>query len=159
RVELSGHVENRLYVSLNGYRQDDERVYLYGSDDLGRSWRDIGRGIPAEAVNVVREDTVNPDVLYVGTDRGVYVSIDRGANWQTLDGNLPNVPVHDLFVHPRERELIAGTHGRSAWVVDVLPVQELTTEIRAKPAHLFHLDPVQATRGWRRQSDGWFDRP
>lgn len=159
RVELSAHVENRLYVSLNGYRQDDERVYLYSSDDLGRSWRDIGRGIPAEAVNVVREDSVNPDVLYVGTDRGVYVSIDRGANWQTLDGNLPNVPVHDLFVHPRERELIAGTHGRSAWVVDVLPVQELSAEVRAKPAHLFHLDPVQASRGWRRQSDGWFDRP
>ena len=159
RVELSQHVENRLYASLNGYRQDDDRAYVYASDDLGRSWREIGAGLPAEAVNVVREDPVNAEVLYVGTDRGVYVSTDRGRSWATLDGNLPNVPVHDLVVHPRDRELVAGTHGRSAWVVDVLPVQELTAAVRAKPVHLFHLDAVQADRGWRSRADPWFDRP
>lgn len=158
RVELSRHVEERLYLSLNGYRQDDDRVYLYVSEDLGRNWREIGKGLPAEPVNVIREDTVNPEVLYVGTDRGVYVSTDRGANWSTLDGNLPNVPVHDLFVHPRDRELIAGTHGRGAWVVDVLPIQELDAATRAKPVHLFHIDPVQANRNWNRGPDPWFDR-
>jgi photosystem II stability/assembly factor-like uncharacterized protein len=159
RVELSHHVENRLYASLNGYRQDDDRAYVYASEDLGRSWREIGTGLPAEPVNVVREDPVNAEVLYVGTDRGVYVSTDRGRSWATLDGNLPNVPVHDMVVHPRDRELVAGTHGRSAWVVDVLPVQELTAAVRAKPVHLFHLDAVQADRGWRRRADPWFDRP
>ncbi len=159
RVELSRHVENRLYLSLNGYRQDDDRVYLYVSEDLGRNWRSIASGLPAEPVNVIREDTVNPELLYVGTDRGVYVSIDRGNSWATLDGNLPNVPVHDLFVHPRDRELIAGTHGRSAWIIDVLPLQELSEAVRAKPAHLFFIDPVQAERDWRRRRDGWFDRP
>jgi hypothetical protein len=110
-------------------------------------------------VNVIREDTVNPDVLYVGTDRGVYVSLDRGQAWQALDGGLPNVPVHDLFVHPRDRELIAGTHGRSAWVVDVLPVQQLDATVRASAVHLFHLDGLQASRDWRRRADPWFDRP
>lgn len=159
RVELSRHVERRLYASLNGYRQDDDRVYLFASEDLGGRWRDIGAGLPAEPVNVVREDPVNPEVLYVGTDRGVYVSLDRGGSWASLDGNLPNVPVHDLVVHPRDRELVAGTHGRSAWVVDVLPVQELTPAVRAAPVHLFHIDPVQADRGWRREPDPWFDRP
>lgn len=157
RVELSHHIENRLYASLNGYRQDDATVYLYVSDDLGRRWRAIGEGLPAEPVNVVREDPVNADVLYVGTDRGVYVTLDRGERWSALDVNLPNVPVHDLAVHPRDRELVAGTHGRSAWVVDVLPVQELNRELRAKPVHLFHLDPVQAERGWRSEPDPWFD--
>lgn len=159
RVELSRHVESRLYVSLNGYRQDDGAAYVYVSDDLGKRWRAIGQGLPAEAVNVIREDTVNPDVLYVGTDRGVYVSLDRGDSWQALDGNLPNVPVHDLFVHPRDRELIAGTHGRSAWVVDVLPVQELDAQVRGTPVHVFHLDSVQADRGWRGEPSEWFDRP
>ena len=76
-------------------------------------------------MNVVREDPVNPDVLYVGTDRGVYVTLDRGLTWQGLGAALPKVPVHDLIVHPRDRELVAGTHGRSAWVIDALPIQEL----------------------------------
>lgn len=159
RVELSHHDDQRLYASLNGYRQDDDSSYVFVSDDLGRRWHSISAGLPAEAVNVIREDPVNADVLYVGTDRGVYVSLDRGRHWQTLDGNLPNVPVHDLFVHPRDRELVAGTHGRSAWVVDVLPVQELDAAVRAKAVHLFHLDSVQASRNWRGEPSEWFDRP
>ncbi|MCB1627016.1 MAG: hypothetical protein KDI48_04745 [Xanthomonadales bacterium] len=158
RVELSHHELERLYLSLNGYRQDDDRPYLYVSDDLGHSWRSIAKGLPTEAINVIREDPVNPEVLYVGTDRGVYVSTDRGQHWATLDGNLPNVPVHDLFVHPRDRELIAGTHGRSAWVVDVLPIEELDQDVRASAVHLFHLDELQADRGWRSEGGGWFDR-
>ncbi len=159
RVELSRHHGSRLYASLNGYRQDDDSAYVYVSDDLGHRWRPIGGGLPAEAVNVIREDPLNADVLYVGTDRGVYVSLDRGADWQTLDGNLPNVPVHDLFVHPRDRELVAGTHGRSAWIVDVLPVQQLNAAVRGKAVHLFHFDDVQASRGWRGEPSEWFDRP
>ena len=75
---------------------------------------------------------MNADVLYVGTDRGVYVSLDRGATWQGLPAALPNVPVHDLVVHPRDRELVAGTHGRSIWVLDALPVQELRTCARRR---------------------------
>jgi len=159
RVELSHHDANRLYVSLNGYRQDDDRVYLYRSDDFGTSWQSIADGLPMEPVNVIREDTVNPNLLYVGTDRGVYASLDRGRNWQALDGGLPNVPVHDLFIHPRDRELIAGTHGRSAWIVDALPLQELDAKVRNADVHLFHIDDLQASRDWRRRPDPWFDRP
>ena len=158
RVEWSQHVEGRLYLSLNGYRQDDDRAYLYASEDFGRNWRAIGAGLPAEALNVVREDPVNADLLYVGSDRGVYASLDRGASWMALAGGLPKVPVHDLIVHPRDRELIAGTHGRSAWVLDVLPLQELSAAVRSKAVHLFHLDPLQADRNWRREPDPWFDR-
>ncbi|MGH8165263.1 MAG: WD40/YVTN/BNR-like repeat-containing protein, partial [Rhodanobacteraceae bacterium] len=115
RVEPSHFDDQRAYVSLDGYRDDDITPYVYRSDDLGKHWTDISRGLPHEAINVVREDPVNQDVLYVGTDRGVYVSLDRGKSWLSLQANLPNVPVMDLVVHPRERELIAGTHGRSVW--------------------------------------------
>jgi hypothetical protein len=107
-------------------------------------------------VNVIREDTVNPDVLYVGTDRGVYVSLDRGAHWDSLQGNLPDVPVHDLAVHPRERELIAGTHGRSVWIADVLPLQELA-KVRGEAVHLFPVEKIKAERGWRSAPSLWFD--
>jgi photosystem II stability/assembly factor-like uncharacterized protein len=157
RVVASGKEKQRAYVSLNGYRNDDIAPYLYVTEDLGKSWRSIAKGLPDEAINVVREDPVNADVLYVGTDRGVYVTLDRGNAWQALDGGLPNVPVHDLAVHPRERELIAGTHGRSAWIVDVLPVQELTAKVRDEKVHVFPLSPLQAERDWRSRPSVWFD--
>ncbi|NNF51994.1 MAG: glycosyl hydrolase [Gammaproteobacteria bacterium] len=159
RVEASGHARNRAYLSLNGYRNDDQRAYVYATDDLGRSWRNISEGLPSEPVNVVREDPVNEDLLYVGTDRGVYVSMDRGASWQALQSGLPNVPVHDLVVHPRERELVAGTHGRSVWIVDVLPVQELTQSVRDSGLHLFALEEIQAQRYWRGRRSLWRHRP
>lgn len=155
RIEASSHNDQRAYLSLNGYRDDDQRAYLYRSDDLGKRWRDISPGLPAEPVNVIREDPVNEDVLYVGTDRGVYVSLDRGASWQALQAELPNVPVHDLVVHPRERELVAGTHGRSVWIVDVLPIQELTQAVRESPLHVFPLEEFQAQRYWKGRRSIW----
>ena len=105
-----------------------------------KHWSAIGAGLPAEAINVAREDPVNADLLYVGTDRGVYASLDRGKSWRSLQSNLPNVPVHDLVVHPRERELVAGTHGRSAWVLDVLPLQELTPALQSEALKLFPVE-------------------
>lgn len=156
RVVASAHVLERAYVSLNGYRNDDTTPYVYATEDRGRNWRSIAAGLPAEAVNVVREDPVNADVLYVGTDRGVYVSLDRGRRWNALQAKLPNVPVHDLIVHPRERELVAATHGRSVWVVDVLPVQEHAAT-KGKAVHVFPLAPVQSSREWRSSAPRWFD--
>ena len=156
RVVASSHARQRAYVALNGYRNDDATPYVYVTDDLGRSWRSIAAGLPDEPVNVVREDPVNPQVLYVGTDRSVYVSLDRGGSWQALASGLPKVPVHDLVAHPRERELVAGTHGRSVWVADVLPVQELEP-VRKKTVHVFPLAAVTAEREWRARPARWFD--
>ena len=158
-VEASHHDEKVAYVSLNGYRDDDVSAYLYRTEDLGESWTSIAAGLPAEPINVVREDPVNPDVLYVGSDRGVYVTLDRGASWQGLPGGLPNVPVHDLVVHPRERELVAGTHGRSVWILDALPIQELDEELRAEPAHLFPIEKVSYERRWQGRRHPWFHNP
>ena len=157
RVVASSHALKRAYVSFNNYRNDDPSALLFVTDDLGNSWRSITANLPAESINVVREDPVNADVLYVGTDRGVYVSLDRGARWQAFGAGLPNVPVHDLIVHPRDRELVAATHGRSVWIADVLPLQDLVASVRAKPAHLFAIDPITADRGWRSRPSRWFD--
>ena len=159
RVEASHHDEETAYVSLNGYRDDDLTVYLYRSENLGESWQDISAGLPSEPVNVIREDPVNPDVLYVGTDRGAYVSLDRGTTWQALPAELPSVPVHDMVVHPRDRELVAGTHGRSVWVLDVLPMQELSEEVRSEPVHVFPLEDQKYQRSWNRRRSTWFYRP
>jgi photosystem II stability/assembly factor-like uncharacterized protein len=159
RVEASSHALERAYVTLNGYRDDDIRAYVYRTDDLGKTFRDISKGLPSEAVNVIREDPLMENILYVGTDRGVYVSTDRGDSWSALQGGLPNVPVHDLVVHPRERELVAGTHGRSIWIVDVLPLQDLVEAGTDTALKVFYIDEVKASRGWRSERSRWFFRP
>jgi photosystem II stability/assembly factor-like uncharacterized protein len=158
RIEASRALEERAYLSLAGYRDDDSTAYLYVTEDLGATWTSIAANLPAEAINVVREDPVNADVLYVGTDRGVYVSLDRGGEWQALPGALPNVPVHDLIVHPRDRELVAGTHGRSIWVIDALPIQELSN-VREEAVHVFPLENVKEERFWHRRRSEWFFNP
>lgn len=157
RVIASSHVRDRAYLTMNAYREDSITPYVWVTEDLGKRWTSIVANLPNETVNVVREDPVNADVLYVGTDRSVYVSLDRGTSWQVLNNGLPNVPVHDLVIHPRDRELVAGTHGRSAFVIDVLPVQELTADVRARPLHVFHVDDIQASRDWRSRASLWFD--
>lgn len=159
RVEASRFDENVAYVSLNGYRDDDIKAYVYRTDNLGRSWRDVSDGLPAEAVNVIREDPVNPNVLYVGTDRGAYVSLDTGRSWQMAGSGLPSVPVHDLIVHPRERELIAATHGRSVWILDALPIQELSDEVQDSRIHVFPLEPIRYNRSWNSRRSLWYYRP
>lgn len=95
--------------------------------------------------------------VYMASNR--LCCFDRGRSWRALDGGLPNVPMHDLFVHPRDRELIAGTHGRSAWIFDALPLQELDADVRSSAVHLFHIDDLKASRDWRSRPDPWFDRP
>ena len=159
RVEASHHEKTRAYLSLSGYRDDDIASYVFVTEDLGTTWTSIAGGLPAEPVNVIREDPVNPDVLYVGTDRSAYASIDRGKTWHALTTDLPSVPVHDLVVHPRDRELVAGTHGRSMYVLDALPIQEMTAENQARPVIVFPLEELKASRGWRNRRRLWGFRP
>ncbi len=129
RVEASPHAPSRVYVSLTGYREDDFTTYIYKSNDFGATWKDIGTGLPDEPVNVIREDPRIEDILYVGTDHGgVYVSLNQGQSWHALSSSLPTCAVHDIRVHPRDDKLVIGTHGRSAFVFDVLPVQMFKAE-------------------------------
>jgi photosystem II stability/assembly factor-like uncharacterized protein len=143
----SGHDAGTVYLSMSGYRQDDFTPYLFRSDDFGATWVPIAGGLPGEPINVIREDPKRRDMLYVGTDAGIYVSLDRGTTWLSLCADLPTTPVMDLVVHPREDELIVATHGRGMFLLDVRPIQATTGEIRSSALHLFDLRPVNLR--WR----------
>jgi photosystem II stability/assembly factor-like uncharacterized protein len=93
------------------------------SDDFGATWRSISGNMPAEGINVIREDPRDKNILYAGTELGVYVTTDRGKTWHSLCNNLPTTPVHDMVIHPRELELVIGTHGRSCFVLDIKSVR------------------------------------
>jgi hypothetical protein len=108
-------------MTQTGRRDDDAQVYIWRSTDFGDTWEDISANIPVGPVNVIREDPTNKDILYTGTDVGVYVSIDKGASWNIL-GDLPCTYVHDLKIHPRENLVIIATHGRGMFVLNADPV-------------------------------------
>ena len=145
RVIASAHDEGTVYVSQNGYRNDDFAPYVFRSRDFGRTWESLAAELPAEPVNTVREDPKAAHLLYVGTDTGVFVSLDKGAHWTALAGDLPHVPVHDVQVHPREGDLVVGTHGRSVYLAEAAPLRDLTEETRAKALHAFPVKTVTAS--------------
>jgi len=156
RIEPSGKDVNRFYVAFDGHRTGDYTPYLFVTDDGGKNFRSIVANLPKggpDFVHVIREDPVNPDLLYVGTDVGAYVSLDRGKSWQKFTNGLPTVPVHDLKIHPRDHELIAGTHGRSIWIIDVAPLQQLTPPVLAAAEPKF-FQPVPAAPWGKPPIDG-----
>lgn len=123
RIVAGKHDKNVVYLTLNGYRNDDFRAYVYRSDNQGDSWSNISANLPDEAVNVLYEDPTQPNLLFVGTDHGLYVSLDRAASWSAMSNGLPSVAVHDVEIQQREREIIVGTHGRSLYRGDVSMLQ------------------------------------
>jgi photosystem II stability/assembly factor-like uncharacterized protein len=126
RIIASHYKESRVYVSLNGYRSDNFLPYLYVSEDYGETWRQIGKDLPIEPINVVREDPKNDSILYVGTDGGLYVSFDAGNSFMMWNGGLPkSVPVHDIAIQARDNEIVLGTHGRSLYVAKLDDIQKL----------------------------------
>ena len=125
RVLASQHKEARVYVTLNGYRFDNFAPYVYASDDYGKTWTQIGKDLPNEPVNAIREDPKNDSILYVGTDGGLYVSFDRGNSFMMWNKGLPrSVPVHDIAIQQRENEIVLGTHGRSIYIAKLDEVQK-----------------------------------
>jgi photosystem II stability/assembly factor-like uncharacterized protein len=123
RIVASRYEIGTVYMTQTGRRDDDSQVYIWKSTDFGDSWQDISGNIPVGPVNTIREDPVNPDILYAGTDGTVFISKDGGEKWDIL-GGLPFVYVHDLAVHPRDNMIIIATHGRGIWVMDANPVNE-----------------------------------
>lgn len=117
RVVASKYSLGTVYLTQNGKRDDDFAAYIWKSDDYGKTWQDISGNIPLGPVNVIREDPIDKNILYVGTDIGVYVTKDRGKSWEVL-GDLPSTYVHDLIIHPRDNILVIATHGRGMWALD-----------------------------------------
>jgi photosystem II stability/assembly factor-like uncharacterized protein len=122
-IEASSHDAGTLYVAGTMYKWDDNRPYLYRTSDYGKTWKKITSGIPDTAfTRVIREDPNKRGLLYAGTETGMYVSFDNGERWQSLQLNLPVVPITDLAVHKRDQELVVATQGRSFWILDDLPL-------------------------------------
>lgn len=144
-IELSYADTATFYVTFDNHMANDFTPYVYVTTDFGRTFTSVVNNLPrgsADYVHVIREDPFNRDLLFVGTDLGVYVSRNRGASWQKFMTGMPTVPVTDLQIHPRERELIAATHGRSVWIVGIAPLEQLTPAILAERAHLFAPTPA-----------------
>jgi hypothetical protein len=149
RVRPSAAEAGRAYVTLDNHRMGDNTTYVFATEDYGRTFTRITNGLPADdPAYVITEDPVNPDLLYLGTESGVYASLDRGAHWVRFNNNLPVVPVHDLVVHPREHDLIIATHGLTFWIMDdVSGLQGLDAEAKAQNFALLESRPVVAWNG------------
>ncbi len=142
RVTASKYKLERCYVTFDGHRTGDFKPYVLVTEDMGKTWTSLSATLPSGSVYVIKEDPVNENLLYLGTEFGVFVSLDRGQNWTKWKSNFPSVAVHDLVIHPRERELILGTHGRGMWIAPVEGLQGLTSE--AMNSNLLVADPIDA---------------
>lgn len=144
RVIASSHVEGRVYVTLSGCQWDHFKPYVFVSEDYGTTWTQLFTDLPCEAVNVVREDPVNPDLLFVGTDNGLYMSVDRGKTSMRMTNGLPAVAVHDVVIQSRDHDLIVGTHGRSIYVVPIGALEQLRDTILPKSFYVFDPGTVKS---------------
>jgi photosystem II stability/assembly factor-like uncharacterized protein len=142
RVEASKHDPAVAYVSVTGYRRDDFKPFVWKTTDFGETWTSIAGNLPNEPINAIREDHKNPNLLFVGTEPGLHVTIDGGKTWHRLKGTMPTNYVYDLKIHPRENELVVATHGRGIFIADITSLQGLTPETLASDAALFDIQPV-----------------
>ena len=147
-VEASAADPDTAYVAFEGHRSDNRDPWLFKTTDGGRSWANLSEGLtPEHPIYVFVEDDRNPNLLFVGTEFGVQASLDAGASWQPFGGamshGMPTVAVHDLVIHPRDRDLVAGTHGRGLYILDDLTaLEQWTSEDAARPLHIFGQRPA-----------------
>lgn len=159
RIQASAFEKSRVYAVLNGYRWDNFEAMAYVSEDYGKTWTQIGKDLPLEPLNVIKEDPSSADILYVGSDHGLYISLDRGGSFMLMNNGLPAVPVHDVVIHPREKDIIVGTHGRSMYIGSAKELQQLNTEILAKALHTFGSSKTRYSTFWGRNFRGRTSEP
>src|SRR6185312_10041025 len=157
RVFASNFDTATIYASLSGYFNDDFTPYVYMSKNYGQTWDKIGTDLPmGEIVNVVKEDSKNKNVLYVGTDNGLYTSLNRGKSFMAF-GGLPAVSVHDLIVQPRDNDLVVGTHGRSIFIAHIGELEQLNDTLLAKDVFVFKTQNVKYNPRWGKIPAAWDD--
>jgi hypothetical protein len=145
RVEASHFDGSTAYASFDAHRIDDHKPYIFVTKDLGETWTWISGNLPEGNVNVVKEDPRNRNLLYAGTEYGFYISLDGGREWKAFMTGLPTVRVDDVMVHPRDNDLILGTHGRSIWIMDdITPLQQLSEDAMKTDAQLLDIRPATA---------------
>lgn len=146
KIHASEHEAGTAFVAVDQHRMDDFTPHAFMTTDYGKTWKKIINGLPKDDyVKVIRQDPHDPNTLYIGMEHGIYISWDKGTNWTHINNNLPPVSVRDLRIHPRERDLIVGTHGRGVWILDdARPISEMD-EAQQKEVHLF---PARKTTRW-----------
>jgi len=142
-IEASNHYKNTAYVTVDGHRSGDKSTYVYKTTDLGNTWTLItDDGVEGYAL-ILREDLENPDLLYLGTEFGLYISLDGGKGWARFDNNVPRVGIRDMIIHPHENSLVMGTHGRGVIIIDdLMPLRQINREVLAKKVHFFETEPT-----------------
>ncbi len=155
-IEASRFEEGRAYVVFDGHRSDDDEPYVYVTEDFGKTWKSLRGNLPWGSTRVLREDIENPNLLYLGTEFGVWCSLDRGQTWNHLNTNLPTVAVHEIAIHPTAGEIVAATHGRSLWVLDVTALRQLSPQALHTDARLYR--PATAVRWHMELSRGQTNR-
>jgi len=148
RVIASRHNESTLYVAQTGYREDDFAPYLWKSTDYGKTYTSIVGNLPFESINVVREDPKNPNILYVGTDLGVFITFDGGKNWETLHGKLGHLPVHDLVIQEKENDLVIATHAKGIYILPLNDVHSLDAKLRTTDLSILKLGTLERSENW-----------
>lgn len=153
RVEASHFDEGTCYLTFDGHRSDNFKPYVFKTTDYGQTWANIANNMPdGQCIYVIKEDLKNPNLLFVGTEFACFVSLNGGQSWNRLMNGLPTVAVHDLVIHPRDNDLIAGTHGRGVWILDdISPLQQYTEEVQNSEAFLFE---ARAATQWLNISRG-----
>ncbi len=145
KVEPSAHDLETCYVTYSGYRtHNEDNSYIFVTNDFGKTWKDISQGM-MNPVRDIEEDPDNPDVLYLATDYGLFVTMDKGQNWIEMSSSAPDVLIMDLDIQKRERDLAIGTYGRGIYIADIFPFKEFKTELFEKDVHLFD---IQRTIQW-----------
>lgn len=139
RLEASSHKAGRAYITFDGHRSDHFKPYVFVTENFGKSWKSLGESLPKnEVIRVIREDLINPNLLFIGTETGVWASLNRGAHWFKLNKGMPTVSVYDLAIHPRDHALIAASHGRGIFIMDNLQaLQQLNSEVIDSDIHVF----------------------
>ena len=155
RVVFSKHKENRIYVSLNGYRFDDFKPYVFVTEDNGENWKSIHSNLPISSVNVIKEDPYYEDLLYLGTDNGVYMSFDKGLSWNSFNNGLQKVATHDLVIQKRAKDLLIGTHGRSIYKMDLSIIYSFLEKRNLKQNHFIIPNDINFSSGWGKRTYNW----
>lgn len=156
RVIASQHEKNRVYVTLNGYRNDDFKPYVFVSEDKGKTWNNIGANLPNYPVNVIKEDPVDENTVYLGTDNEAYVSFDKGENWELFSNGIPKVAIHDLVIQNEAKDLVIGTHGRSIYKANISALQHFN-EVKNQPVSIFEIPETRFSSRWGSAWGQWYD--
>jgi photosystem II stability/assembly factor-like uncharacterized protein len=158
RVVFSKHNENRIYATLNGYRNDDFSPYVYVTNDNGKSWENISSNLPKSSVNVIKEDPHIEDIIYLGTDNGAYISLNKGDEWAPFSNGINKVAVHDLVIQKDNKDLLLATHGRSIYKTNLSVIYSMLEKSeKKKEPHYIYVEDIRFSSRWGKKTYNWSD--